>query len=184
VFWSAISNTGDESDGVASKFFWDAVALHHSYATAVTAKMNTSARPINLRERVDGRTNESCNVYNMLKNDTTFYAIDPNVKYAEFEERALFNHVLGSIEPDQGRTCYMVPVGRGVRHEYQDMLRSFTCCVGTGMESHGLHGRWYLLRVRRSPVGESVRAFGCEVGSRQSYGNYGNKFSPKAKRQR
>ena len=34
----------------------------------------------------------------------------------------------------------MVPVGRGVRHEYQDMFRSFTCCVGSGMESHSLHG--------------------------------------------
>ena len=34
----------------------------------------------------------------------------------------------------------MVPVGRGVRREYQDMFRSFTCCVGSGMESHALHG--------------------------------------------
>jgi hypothetical protein len=34
----------------------------------------------------------------------------------------------------------MVPVGRGVQQEYQDMLQSFTCCVGTGMESHALHG--------------------------------------------
>jgi hypothetical protein len=34
----------------------------------------------------------------------------------------------------------MVPVGRGVRREYADMQRSFTCCVGTGMESHALHG--------------------------------------------
>jgi hypothetical protein len=34
----------------------------------------------------------------------------------------------------------MVPVGRGVQHEYQSMLRAFTCCVGTGMESHALHG--------------------------------------------
>ena len=34
----------------------------------------------------------------------------------------------------------MVPVGRGVQHEYQDMFRSFTCCVGTGLESHALHG--------------------------------------------
>jgi DUF1680 family protein len=33
----------------------------------------------------------------------------------------------------------MVPVGRGVQHEYQDMLRGFTCCVGSGMESHALH---------------------------------------------
>ena len=34
----------------------------------------------------------------------------------------------------------MVPVGRGVQHEYEDMFRSFTCCVGSGMESHALHG--------------------------------------------
>jgi len=34
----------------------------------------------------------------------------------------------------------MVPVGRGVQQEYQDMQHSFTCCVGTGMESHALHG--------------------------------------------
>jgi uncharacterized protein len=34
----------------------------------------------------------------------------------------------------------MVPVGRGVQREYQDMMRGFTCCVGSGMESHGLHG--------------------------------------------
>src|SRR5262249_59616636 len=34
----------------------------------------------------------------------------------------------------------MVPVGRGVRREYQDMSKSFTCCVGTGLESHALHG--------------------------------------------
>ena len=34
----------------------------------------------------------------------------------------------------------MVPVGRGVRREYANMFRSFTCCVGSGMESHALHG--------------------------------------------
>jgi len=34
----------------------------------------------------------------------------------------------------------MVPVGRGVQHEYQQKFEDFTCCVGTGMESHALHG--------------------------------------------
>src|SRR5262249_24025158 len=59
--------------------------------------------------------------------------------YADFHERALFNHILASIDPEDGRTSYMVPVGRGVQQEYQNMLQSFTCCVGTGMESHALH---------------------------------------------
>jgi uncharacterized protein len=132
--------TGDSSDGAAAQFFWDAVALHHSYATGGHGKDEYFGPPDQLADRVDGRTDESCNVYNMLKMTRRLFAIHPEIKYAEFEERALFNHVLGSIDPDEGRTCYMVPVGRGVRHEYQNMLGSFTCCVGSGMESHGLHG--------------------------------------------
>lgn len=131
---------GNQSDGEAAKFFWDAVALHHSYATGGHGRDEYFGPPDQLAERIDGRTDESCNVYNMLKMTRRLFAIQPDIKYAEFEERALFNHVLGSIDPEDGRTCYMVPVGRGVRHEYQDMSRDFTCCVGSGMESHGLHG--------------------------------------------
>ena len=132
--------SGDKSSGVASEFFWDAVVNDHSYATGGHGKDEYFGPPDQLSERVDGRTNETCNVYNMLKMTRRLFALRPDIKYAEFEERALFNHILASIDPEDGRTCYMVPVGRGVRHEYQDMFRSFTCCVGSGMESHSLHG--------------------------------------------
>ena len=44
------------------------------------------------------------------------------------------------MDPEDGATCYMVPVGQGVSREYQNMLADFTCCVGSGMESHALHG--------------------------------------------
>jgi DUF1680 family protein len=132
--------TGEQSAGTAAEFFWDAVVNDHTYATGGHGKDEYFGPPDQLAERVDGRTNESCNVYNMLKMTRRLFAIHPDIKYAEFEERALFNHVLGSMDPEDGRTCYMVPVGRGVRHEYQDMFRSFTCCVGSGMESHSLHG--------------------------------------------
>jgi len=132
--------TGDNSDGIAAEYFWDIVVNDHSYATGGHGKDEYFGPPDQLAERIDGRTDESCNVYNMLKMTRTLFSLKPDIKYAEYEERALFNHVLGSIDPEDGRTCYMVPIGRGVRHEYQDMSRSFTCCVGTGMESHGLHG--------------------------------------------
>ena len=62
------------------------------------------------------------------------------MRYAAFPYRALFNHILGSIDPADGATCYMVPVGQGVAREYQNMTQSFTCCVGSGMESHAHHG--------------------------------------------
>lgn len=132
--------TGDKTDGDAAKFFWEAVVNHHSFATGGHGKDEYFGPPDVLSDRIDGRTAETCNVYNMIKMTRKLFALQPDNKYAEFHERALFNHILGSIDNQDGRTCYMVPVGRGVQHEYADMFRSFTCCVGSGMESHALHG--------------------------------------------
>jgi DUF1680 family protein len=131
---------GNTGDGVAAAYFWDRVAHHHTFATGGHGKDEYFREPDRLSNITDGRTSETCNVYNMLKMTRTMFALRPDIEYAEFQERALFNHILGSIDPQDGSMCYMVPVGQGVRREYQDMFRSFTCCVGTGMESHALHG--------------------------------------------
>jgi uncharacterized protein len=132
--------TGNSTDGNAARFFWDQVALHHSFATGGHGRNEYFGEPDRLSDMIDGRTAETCNVYNMIKMARDLFSVDPQIRYADFLERALFNHILGSIDPEDGRTCYMVPVGRGVQHEYQNMQQSFTCCVGSGMESHGLHG--------------------------------------------
>jgi DUF1680 family protein len=137
--------TGDPDDIVAASFFWDRVAQHHSYASGGHGLSEYFGPPDKLAARVDGRAAETCNVYNMLKLTRRLFSLRPDAAYADFHERALFNHILASLDPEDGRTSYMVPVGRGVQQEYQDMQRDFTCCVGTGMESHALHGYgvWY-----------------------------------------
>jgi DUF1680 family protein len=132
--------TGSTGDILAASYFWDRVVQHHSYATGGHGHDEYFGEPGKLSDRVDGRTAETCNVYNMLKLTRRLFAIRPDAHYADFHERALYNHILASIDPEDGRTCYMVPVGRGVQHEYQRMFQSFTCCVGSGMESHALHG--------------------------------------------
>jgi len=132
--------TGDPADLVAASFFWDRVAQHHSYATGGHGLAEYFGPPDQLSARIDGRTCETCNVYNMLKLTRRLFSFRPDAIYADFHERALFNHILASIDPEDGRTSYMVPVGRAVQQEYQNMLQSFTCCVGSGMESHALHG--------------------------------------------
>jgi DUF1680 family protein len=132
--------TADAGDIEAASFFWDRVAQHHSYASGGHGLAEYFGPADQLSPRVDGRTCETCNVYNMLKLTRRLFAIRPDAFYADFHERALFNHILASLDPQTGRSSYMVPVGRGVQQEYQDMLQSFTCCVGTGMESHALHG--------------------------------------------
>src|SRR5450759_697019 len=132
--------TGSTRDGIAAKFFWDQVAQHHSFATGGHGRNEYFGQPDKLNDMIEGRTAETCNVYNLIKMARALFALEPDVRYADFHERALFNHILGSIDPADGATCYMVPVGQGVSREYQNMTQSFTCCVGSGMESHALHG--------------------------------------------
>lgn len=132
--------TGNETDGSAADFFWDAVVFHHTFATGGAGHDEYFGPADKLNDIVQGRDAESCPVYNMLKLTRTLFAQHPDIKYADFQERAVFNHVLASIDPNNGQVCYMVPVGQGVQHEYQDMARDFTCCVGTGMEDMGILG--------------------------------------------
>lgn len=140
--------TGDAAAGKAARTFWDAVVSQYTFASGGHGYDEYFGKAGRLSGQVDGtgqrsqdlRTAETCNIYNMLKLTRRLFALAPDVRYADYHERALFNHILASINPKTGQTCYMVPVGPGVQHEYQDMLEDFTCCVGTGMESHALHG--------------------------------------------
>jgi DUF1680 family protein len=131
--------TGNEIEGTAAKYFWDEVTQHHTFATGGNTRNEYFGQPDQLSNMVDGRTAETCNIYNMIKMARTLFSTQQEIRYADYHERALFNHILASQDPDDGRVCYMVPVGRGVQHEYQGKFQSFTCCVGSAMESHSLH---------------------------------------------
>jgi hypothetical protein len=131
---------GDAADLVTASFFWDRVAQHHSYATGGQGLDEYFGFPDQLSRRVDGRACESCCVYNMLKLSRRLFSFQPDAFYADFHERMLFNHALASFDPESARMSYMVPVGRAEQQEYQQMFEDFTCCMGTGMENHALHG--------------------------------------------
>jgi DUF1680 family protein len=131
--------TGNESEGTAAKYFFDEVTQYHTFATGGNSRNEYFGQPGKLTNMVDGRTAESCNVYNMIKMARTLFSAQPEIRYPDYHERALLNHILASQDPEDGRVCYMVPVGRGVQHEYQRKFESFTCCVGSAMESHALH---------------------------------------------
>lgn len=132
--------TADAGDLQAASTFWDRAVEHHTYSTGGQGNGEYFGPADVLGSRVDGRTCESCNCYNMLKLTRRLFSFRPDPYFADFQERVLFNHVLASMDPANARMSYMVPVGRAVQQEYQNMLQSFTCCVGTGMENHALHG--------------------------------------------
>lgn len=132
--------TGDENDKKAAEFFWDRVVRHHSYVTGGHGNHEYFGQPDKLRNRLSDETTETCNVYNMLKLSRHLFQWEPRVEIADFYERALFNHILSSQHPGDGRVIYNLSLEMGGFKEYQDP-EWFTCCVGTGMETHSKYGK-------------------------------------------
>jgi hypothetical protein len=52
----------------------------------------------------------------------------------DYYERVLFNHRMGTIDPETGTTVYYLPLGNGYSKIYAKPLDSFWCCNGTGAE--------------------------------------------------
>lgn len=131
--------TLDQRDLAAASFFWDRVAHHHSYVTGGNSNHEYFGRPDQLRNRLSNETTETCNVYNMLKLSDHLFQIEAQAKVGDFYERALFNQILSSQHPGDGRVIYNLSLEMGGTKEYQDP-EWFTCCIGTGMENHSKYG--------------------------------------------
>ncbi|MEX2603769.1 MAG: glycoside hydrolase family 127 protein [Gracilimonas sp.] len=82
---------------------------------------------------------ETCNTYNMLKLTKMLFTDDPDAKYINFYERALYNHILSSQHPDGG-FVYFTPIRPRHYRVYSQPHTSFWCCVGSGIENHGKYG--------------------------------------------
>jgi hypothetical protein len=132
--------TGDPRDRKTAAFFWDRVAHHHSYVTGGHSFDEHFGEPDHLNERLGPRTMETCNTYNMLKLTKHLFQIQPEADKADFYERALYNHILASLDPKEGMVCYYVPLEAGQHKTYSTPFDSFWCCTGTGMENHVRYG--------------------------------------------
>ena len=132
--------TGEDWLGTASKFFWDTVVHERSYVIGGHSDGEGFSPKEKLSEAFGPSTTETCNTYNMLKLTRHLFCWEPRVEYAEYYERALFNHILASQNPADGMTCYYVPLRNGSHKEYCTPNDSFWCCTGTGIENHAKYG--------------------------------------------
>lgn len=132
--------TGKEQYGEISRFFWDRVVHHHSYVIGGNSYNEHFGDAGKLNDRLGEGTCETCNTYNMLKLTRHMFQWDAKAAYADYYERAMFNHILASQQPVDGRVTYFVSLEMGGHKSYNSQFDSFTCCVGSGMESHSLYG--------------------------------------------
>lgn len=132
--------TGDERYKTAARYFWHTVIDTQSYANGGNTSNEYFGPPNTQNSRIGGNTSETCNTYNMLKLARHLFAWEPDMKLADFAERATFNHILASQNPDDGMVIYYALLGPASRKNFSTPHDSFWCCVGTGMENHVRYG--------------------------------------------
>jgi uncharacterized protein len=132
--------TGDPTLKSASTFFWETVARERSYVIGGHSDGEMFTPKERLSTAFGPSTTETCNTYNMLKLTRHLFCWDPRVEYADFYERALYNHILASQNPETGGMCYYLPLRSGSRKNYNTPLNDFWCCTGTGVENHAKYG--------------------------------------------
>lgn len=120
--------------------FWQRVVRDHSWVIGGNSDAEFFFSPITAAEHLTAATAETCNTYNMLRLTERLFGWQPQVEYADFEERALYNHILASQEPKQGMFTYFMSLKPGHFKTYSTPHDSFWCCVGSGMENHTKYG--------------------------------------------
>lgn len=134
--------TGESYYKDIALFFWHQVVEHRSYVFG--GNSNREHFGPEGTEELGIMSAETCNTYNMMKLTQLLYEWDPQAKYMDFYERALYNHILASQDPDSGMKMYFIPTEPGHFKIYSTPDNSFWCCVGTGMENparytHGIY---------------------------------------------
>lgn len=125
----------------AARFFWQTVTDHRSISIGGNS-VREHFHPIDNFEPMvtDSEGPETCNTYNMLRLSKMFFQSTADVRYMDFYERALYNHILSTQEPEKGGFVYFTSMRPGHYRVYSQPQTSMWCCVGSGLENHTKYG--------------------------------------------
>jgi len=130
--------SGETASLQASENFWKMLTGKHAFVIGGDSfhewldKAGVEAGP-----SVDGQTSlppttaETCNTHNMLKLTSVLFERSPRADYADYFERALYNHILASVAPDTGNVVYFTPLSGNFR----TYVNGTFCDNGTGIEN-------------------------------------------------
>jgi DUF1680 family protein len=125
----------------ASGFFWETVTGERSFVTGGHGDLEHFF-PKNefTRHLESGKTMETCCTHNMLRLTRSLYGRQPASSYYDYFERALFNGILASQDPQSGMMTYFQSTRPGYVRLYHTPFDSFWCCTGSGLENHARYG--------------------------------------------
>lgn len=140
--------SGNEDYHAASSFFWDIVTGERSLAFGGNSRREhfpAKDACMDFINDIDGP--ESCNTNNMLKLTEDLHRRNPEARYADYYELAIFNHILSTQHPEHGGYVYFTPARPRHYRNYSAPNEAMWCCVGTGMENHGKYGQFIYTHV-------------------------------------
>jgi DUF1680 family protein len=131
----AFELTRDTRYRTIAQYFWDEVVSARSYCTGGTSNGESwQTDPGMLSTQLGPSTTEDCCAYNMMKLTRHLFGWSPEARFMDYYERVLFNHRLGTMDPETGTTMYYLPLGTNLYKTYGTPADSFWCCSGTGIE--------------------------------------------------
>ena len=127
--------TGDKRYWNIADYFWNEVTNERSYCTGGTSNFELwRADPGVLSTQLSSQTAEDCCAYNMMKLTRHLFRWSLRAEFMDYYERVLYNHRMGTIDPQTGTTVYYLPLGNGYSKIFAKPFDSFWCCSGTGAE--------------------------------------------------
>ncbi len=134
---------GDEAYHTAGAYFWDIVTGERTLAFGGNSRREhfpSREACQDFVQDIDGP--ESCNTNNMMKLTEDLHRRNPEARFADFYELAMFNHILSTQHPEHGGYVYFTSARPRHYRNYSAPNEAMWCCVGTGMENHGKYGQF------------------------------------------
>ncbi len=129
--------TGERRYRDIAEYFWNEVVSERSYCTGGTSNNESwNTDPGKLSTELGPSTTECCCAYNLMKLTRHLFGWSPDARLMDYYERTLFNHRLGTINPDDGTMMYYLPLASGYWKTFGKPLDAFWCCTGTGSEEY------------------------------------------------
>ena len=130
--------SGDTASLAASESFWKLLTGKHAFVIGGDSFHEWLDKAgVEAGASIDGQkvlpptTAETCNTHNMLKLTSVLFERGPRIDYAEYYERALYNHILASVAPDTGNVVYFTPL----YGNFRTYVNGTFCDNGTGIEN-------------------------------------------------
>lgn len=115
---------------------WEMIVPHRTFSNGGNGQGEILRERDKIAQYISSNDAEQCSTYNMLKLTRQLFFHNPDVKYMDYYEKALYNHILASQDQsaNNGGTAYFTPLNPGGQKSYG--RTGFTCDGGTSLESH------------------------------------------------